>query len=60
VAAAGGRATRGISTLKKSKASRRNLKLARESKALRRIKTETDDSISLLKSARQAEIAEAE
>ncbi len=60
VAAAGGRATQGISTSRKRRACRRNLKVARESKAMRKVKTETDHSVSLLRAARQAEIAQAE
>ncbi len=60
VAAAGGRATRGISTAKKRRASRRNLALARQSKELTKVKTETEHSVSLLRAARQAEINEAQ
>lgn len=42
---AGGRGTRGISTAKKRRASRKNLAAAREAKKIFRIKSETEDAI---------------
>jgi hypothetical protein len=59
-AAAGGRATRGISTAKKRQASRRNLELARQAKAVMKINSEVSDSIAILKEARRAEIEDVE
>ena len=57
VSAAGGRATKGVSTTKKRRASRRNLALARKARRLVRIKSDTEDTMALLGPIRQAEIA---
>lgn len=54
-AAAGGRATRGISTARKRRASRANLALARQSKQMIAIRTKTDEAVALLKPYREAE-----
>jgi Restriction alleviation protein Lar len=59
-AAAGGRATRGLSSARKRAASRRNLRLARASRRVIRIEAETRASALVLKDARQAELALAE
>jgi hypothetical protein len=54
-AAAGGRATRGISTARKRRASRANLALARQSKLLKRIRARTDAVVNQLRPHREAE-----
>lgn len=54
-AAAGGRATRGISTPKKRRSSRANLALARRSKQMIAIRTKTDEAVARLRSYREAE-----
>jgi hypothetical protein len=54
-AAAGGRATRGISTARKRRASRANLALARQSKQIIAIRTKTDEAVARLRPYREAE-----
>ena len=55
VPAAGGRATRGLSTARKRRASRRNLALARQSKLLKRVRAKTDEAVARLRPYREAE-----
>lgn len=54
-AAAGGRATKGLTSAKKRRASRANLALARQSKRLKAIRAETDSVIVQLRPFREAE-----
>ena len=58
--AAGGRATKGISTAKKRRTCRRNLKLARKAKKLKKVWADVDAAYAQLKPLRAAQIAEAE
>ena len=59
-AAYGGRATKGISTGKKRRACRRNLKFARDRKKLKRLMTHADRIALWLKAVRAVEIAKGE
>jgi hypothetical protein len=58
--AAGGRATRGISTPKKRRAARANLALARRSKQMIAIRAKTNEAIARLRPYREAEQRELE
>jgi len=60
VSAAGGRSTKGVSTAKKARASRQNLRQAREVKRLLRISAKNEASTLLLMEARQVELVQAE
>ena len=60
VAAAGGRSTKGISSARKRRASRRNLALARKAKRLYRLKEQIEASIALLRPIREKQITQAE
>jgi len=60
VAAAGGRATRGLRSRRKLAAARRNLALARQSKLLKRVRAKTDEAVAQLRSYREAEGRELE
>lgn len=55
VSAAGGRGTRGLSTARKRRSSRRNLALARQSKQMIAIRAKTDEAIARLRPYREAE-----
>jgi hypothetical protein len=55
VSAAGGRATRGISTARKRRSARANLALARQSKQMIAIRTKTDEAFARLRIYRDAE-----
>lgn len=55
VAAAGGRATRGVSTARKRRAARANLALARRSKQMIAIRAKTSEAIARLRPYREAE-----
>jgi hypothetical protein len=55
---AGGRATKGLTSRRKRRAARRNLRTARKQKQLQRIRAEVDKLMTQLKSARQVEMAE--
>jgi hypothetical protein len=54
-AAAGGRATKGLTSAKKRRSSRANLALARQSKQMIAIRAKTDEAIARLRPYREAE-----
>ena|SRR5208282_3694319 len=54
----GGLATKGLSTRRKRRACRRNLRKARQQKQLRRIRGHTESTMVMLKAARAVEMAE--
>ena len=60
MSAAGGKATRGVSTWRKRRSSRRNLRIARRKKKLKWIRTKCEALYWKLKPFREAELAEAE
>lgn len=55
IAGAGGRATKGISTARKRRSARANLALARQSKQMIDIRAKTDETVTRLRSYREAE-----
>src|SRR5512137_445137 len=55
VAAAGGRATRGLRSRRKLPAAKRNLKVARKAKQIKRIRAKTDEAVARLRPYREAE-----
>lgn len=60
IAAAGGHATRGLTSAKKRRSSRANLVLARRSKQMKANRIKTDDAIAQLRPYREAERRELE
>jgi hypothetical protein len=51
----GGRSSRGLRSRRKLAAAKRNLKLARQSKLLKRVRTKTDEAVARLRPYREAE-----
>jgi hypothetical protein len=53
--ASGGRATRGLRSRRKLAAAKRNLKLARKAKQIKRVRAKTDEAVARLRPYREAE-----